>query len=947
MKQSLRASVGSVLVAVGTRVGAVVLAIATMAAIVFALLNFDQRARFESPDDGVSWRDTTRGVEALQVSANSPGQKAGVRVGDQLVEINATPVASALQVTKKLWRAGLWTQVRYKLSRNGEEFETPLVTAPAEKPESIENYLRFAGLLYLFIGFFILWKRWNAPRAIHFYVFCLVSFIFCSFHYSGKLDPFDYEVYCANIAATLLAPALLLHFALVFPDRGQGSHSLLTKLAYVPALILGAIHIAVANRFLGFIPWGGSREALAQLELGYFGLLNVVAGAIFYLTYRKTAPGVLRQQLKWLTGGTLVGSVPCTLLYILPFILGKNPAVWMKFSVLSLVLIPLCFGYAIIRYRLMDVDIIFKRGLAYTAATAGVLVVFFALIGLIGLVFHTQANGKWGGVLAIVIAASIFEPFRQWFQGRLDRFFYRDRLDYRRTLIEFGSALTNEVRLDPMLSSVLDRVSQTLLVDRIAVFVEDTEQPEQLRLARSMGLRTSGPLDLSFIAPDRPEFASGAIFFESPRTANVPDSARRTLEQLDLNYFVPCRIREQTVAVLGLGKTVDGDFLSSDDVELVTTIGGYVAVALDNAKLYSSLEQKALEIARLKDFSENIVESLNIGVLAVDLSGIVESWNTRMEQLFGVTRAEAVGRKLDSLLPAELAAEIIARSGEEQVTGIYKQRLQHQGKLLTMNVSITPLVSKSGDRIGRLLLFDDVTQRERMEEQMSQTEKLTSLGLLAAGVAHEVNTPLAVISNYIQMLAKQMPEDDPRHSIIEKIVKQTFRASEIVNNLLNFSRTGAAELANIDVNRVVEETLSLVAHPLKTSQIQVVKNLGDALPSVRGSANKLQQVFLNLFLNARDAMPSGGMLEVKTAAHNGSVEIEIVDTGAGIPREHIHKIFDPFFTTKATGRGTGLGLSVSYGIIKEHAGKIDVRSTPGKGTSFHVEFPAVRKPVHV
>jgi len=132
-------------------VGAVVLAIATMAAIVFALLNFDQRARFESPDDGVSWRDTTRGVEALQVSANSPGQKAGVRVGDQLVEINATPVASALQVTKKLWRAGLWTQVRYKLSRNGEEFETPLVTAPAEKPESIENYLRFAGLLYLFI----------------------------------------------------------------------------------------------------------------------------------------------------------------------------------------------------------------------------------------------------------------------------------------------------------------------------------------------------------------------------------------------------------------------------------------------------------------------------------------------------------------------------------------------------------------------------------------------------------------------------------------------------------------------------------------------------------------------------------------------------------------------------------------------------------------------------
>ena len=499
-----------------------------------------------------------------------------------------------------------------------------------------------------------------------------------------------------------------------------------------------------------------------------------------------------------------------------------------------------------------------------------------------------------------------------------------------------------------MLGSVMDRISQTLLVDRLAIFVDDSDQPGKMRIARSMGVRLSASVDLSFLDPARPEFARGALFFESPRAAkDVSDSVRLTLEQWDLNYFVPCRIREHTVAVLGLGKTVDGDFLSSDDVELVETIAGYLAVALDNAQLYSSLEQKALEIARLKDFSENIVESLNIGVLAVDLEGLVESWNTRMEQLFGVSRRDAVGRRLGSLLPEELAQEIAARGDREHITGIYKQRLHHRGNHLTLNVSITPLVSKSNERIGRLLLFDDVTQRERMEEQMSQTEKLTSLGLLAAGVAHEVNTPLAVISNYIQMLAKQMPDGDPRQSLIDKIVKQTFRASEIVNNLLNFSRTGAAEATSVDVNRVVEETLSLVAHPLKASQIQIVKDLRESLPPVRGSANKLQQVFLNLFLNARDAMPNGGMLEVRTAADNGSVEIEIADTGAGIRREDINRIFDPFFTTKSNGRGTGLGLSVSYGIIKEHAGKIDVRSTPGKGTSFHVEFPAARKAAHV
>jgi PAS domain S-box-containing protein len=941
MKQNLRVSLG-----------AVVLALATLAAMIFALLNFDQRARYELAYDGVAWLDTDHGVQAKQVSPNSPASRAGIHANDILLSVNGARVTRATEVARRLDRAGLWTQVRYILSRNGEEFETPLVTAPAEKPLATENYLRVVGLLFLFIGLFIFVRRWNAPRAVHFYVFCLVSFICWSFHYSGKFDAFDWEVYWSEIVARLLAPALLLHFALVFPGRTETTIRSSSKLlaVYALPLFLLVIHVSTALNALGFVPWLAPYLLLTKWEFSYLALCFLAAGLVFYRSYREAPSGVLRQQLKWLTGGTLIGSLPVSLFYIFPLVLDANLDAhpWMKMSVLSLVLIPLCFGYAIIRYRLMDVDIIFKRGLAYTAATAAVATVYFALVALITYIFHAQTTGPVGGMIAIVVAAFLFQPFREGIQARLDRFFYRDRLDYRRTLIEFGRTLTNEVRFDPMLGSVMDRISQTLLVDRLAIFVEDPLQPGRMRIARSMGVRLSESLDLDFLEPARPEFARGALFFESPRAArDVAESVRRTLEQLDLNYFVPCRIREHTVAVLGLGKTVDGDFLSSDDVELVETIAGYVAVALDNAQLYSSLEQKALEIARLKDFSENIVESLNVGVLSVDLDGIVESWNTRMEQLFGVARQEAVGRQLSSLLPEELAREIVARGDEEQITGIYKQRLHHQGKLLTLNVSITPLVSKSSERIGRLLLFDDVTQRERMEEQMSQTEKLTSLGLLAAGVAHEVNTPLAVISNYIQMLAKQMPEGDPRQTIIEKIVKQTFRASEIVNNLLNFSRTGAAEAADVDVNRVVEETLSLVAHPLKTSQIRVVKQLGEPLPAVRGSANKLQQVFLNLFLNARDAMPTGGMLEVRTAAHNGSVEVEVADTGAGIAREHIHRIFDPFFTTKASGRGTGLGLSVSYGIIKEHSGKIDVRSTPGKGTSFHVEFPAVKKAVHV
>src|SRR5271154_6089542 len=375
MKQNLRVSLG-----------AVILALATLAAVVFAWLNFVQRSRYDVVDDGVAWTDGNHGIEAWRVSPDSPASVAGIRAGDILLAIDEQGVPSAAHVTRRLYRAGLWTQLRYKLARNGEEFETRLITTPAEKPIRVENYLRVVGLLYLFIGLFIFIRRWNAPRAVHFYVFCLVSFILYSFQYSGKLDTFDLEVYWSSVVARLLAPALLLHFALVFPERAESAKKSLLKFAavYLPASTLVLIHVLAATNALGFVPTTRSRVTLDQLELSFLGLYFLAAGATFYLSYRRTRSGVLRQQLKWLTGGTLAGSLPFILLYVVPYVLDAATRPWMQFSALSLVLIPLCFGYAIIRYRLMDVDIIFKRGVAYTFATAGVVGIYFAAIALIG-----------------------------------------------------------------------------------------------------------------------------------------------------------------------------------------------------------------------------------------------------------------------------------------------------------------------------------------------------------------------------------------------------------------------------------------------------------------------------------------------------------------------------------------------------------------------------------
>jgi signal transduction histidine kinase len=199
------------------------------------------------------------------------------------------------------------------------------------------------------------------------------------------------------------------------------------------------------------------------------------------------------------------------------------------------------------------------------------------------------------------------------------------------------------------------------------------------------------------------------------------------------------------------------------------------------------------------------------------------------------------------------------------------------------------------------------------------------------------------------MLAKQLQGDEKRSALLEKITHQTFRASEIVNSLLNFSRTSGTEFRDVDLNKIIHETLALLEHQMKTSHIRMQESLCTTLPFINGNAGKLQQVFLNLFLNAKDAMPQGGTLTVSTVNGDG-VKVMVSDTGTGIAQEHIQRIYDPFFTTKTGNigrRGTGLGLSVTYGIIQEHAGKIEVDSRVGEGTTFVVEFPLARKAVNV
>jgi PAS domain S-box-containing protein len=977
-----------------TRILAVALALATLGACVLAGFNLSQELSVEFPTDGVVWLEAQGGLRADRVAANSPGEKAGIRNGDILESINGEATPRLASQVRAMYENGLYERaatyniVRPKAGGSGVEglisFPVQVLLEPADR--STDQGSRLIALVYLLIGLYVLFRRWTAPKSMHFYVFCLVSFVLYAFRSTGEPGLFDLVIRWGNLLATMLQPALFLHFAVSFSDSPAEDESAENKISLrVRRRVLAALLYVPGAYLVGLQVWAELRwsatgvlsHRLDQIHYGYMALYYVIAAVVFYSRYRRAESGLERQQLKWLTRGTLLAVGPFTVYAILFLSGASEPAALLKVVLVFLALLPLTFSWAIVRYRLMDVDLIFKRGVTYTLATAALAGLYFGAVGIMSEIVHARypVFGVWGPIVAIIVVGLSFDPLKRMIQGRVDRVFDQKNFDYRETLIEFGRSLNSQTDLRALVDSIVERLPQTLLVTRVAVFLAAEEAGESGRrtssgrhfeLAASHGLTNLAAADLTALDVRFLDFdgedANDHIFLENPQQVlRLPNAQQRSAGLLDLNYYLPCRVANRvgggtrTVAIIGLGRTDDGDFLSSEDMEVLGSLAGYIGIAIQNAQLYRRLEQKITEFERLKEFHENIVESIHIGIFAVDLEDKIESWNAQMEVMYAKSRAEALRQPLATIFPAEFMDRFDSVREEQGTHTFYKVRLAlPTGETRVANIAIAPLLTRDFTVVGRIILVDDITDRIELEAQLTQAEKLSSIGLLAAGVAHEVNTPLAVISSYTQMLAKQMRpmmEQDARIApVLDKITQQTFRASEIVNGLLNFSRTGGAEFASVDLNRLLHDTLTLLEHQFKTAGIRVETELDLNLPRVHGNEGKLQQVVLNLLLNARDAMHGSrdGRIRIATEQAGGRIWVVVQDFGGGIEPEHLHRIFDPFFTTKTKPRngqhkGTGLGLAVSYGIMQEHAGKMHVQSEVGVGTTFRLEFPgAVR-----
>jgi len=934
-----------------------------------AIHNIQEKSQFHRLDDGVYWENYEGRVYAKRVAKDSPAGRADVRIGDVLLLLDNEPVTRASDVRLALDRALDGATVSYQIVREQTRQALSLTVVPVPKGNvPVYYFLAAVGIFSLIVGTVVYVRRRGVAAAAHFYILCVFWFLMFAFSYTGELNGWDRGFFWMDHAGQLFFPPIFLHFALCFPSRQKlvRRYPWVLWAVYLPSMALLYLSLTAEIAFFSTLAWGdqifiGAHSLLNRVVPAFVALMSLLAFAAFVNSHRRARSITVKKQTKWIVWGTGIGSLPFALVYAVPYVLGVDPGLTMDLAVVPLAFIPLSFAYAIVKYRLMDVEVLFKRGMVFTLATAIVGGLYLMLFVAGAQYFVGDQHSTILALLSAMVVVLLFTPIKSRIQNAIDRLFYRERYDYRRALLAFSRDLNAHLDLDHLSSRLVERIADTFEVEKVALLVASNDGELCLQAGQGLtGAERESTL-LSTSSPLYPRLANGeAIYygeFDWNRSRNV---GRGVVEEgliiEDLQYAIPCRSHGKVVGAILLGRRWDQSALSSEDMDLLDMLSGQAATALENARLYSSLERKAAEFETLKEHSENTIESLEAGILVLDLSGRVVRFNRALESLYGLSRDEAIGKTFDALFPESLTETLTASRGEAwwatgEASGISRLNLTNvRGEEKVVRLQVAPFVADEEVAAraphekpeGTVVIFEDITMRVELETQLQLREKMASLGLLAAGVAHEVNTPLTGISSFTQMLQDQTTEDDPKAKLLDKIERQTERASKIVNNLLNFARQGRAHFVPVAVNDVVRDVLSLLDHQLTRARVQTRLELEDGLPQVLGDENKLQQVFLNLILNAQDAMPSGGWLTLSTAAEGDHVVATVSDTGQGISKEDVKRIYDPFFTTKRAGAsGTGLGLSITYGIVQEHSGNINVESAVGQGTSFSVRLTKV------
>ncbi len=359
------------------------------------------------------------------------------------------------------------------------------------------------------------------------------------------------------------------------------------------------------------------------------------------------------------------------------------------------------------------------------------------------------------------------------------------------------------------------------------------------------------------------------------------------------------------------------------------------------------------ELREANEFFMNLIESSVDGIIAADMKGNIIIFNKGAETLTGYTAEEMIGKiHITQIYPEGVGKEIMRklRSPEYGGTGKFTPTqlnvVNNHGEEIPIQLSAALIYNGTGKEAASVGIFTDLRPRLKMEKEIQEfqqalllSEKLAAMGRLTSQIAHELNNPIYGIMNTLDLLKTEIPPESKRRRILELSLSETHRLAEMLRNMLSFSKPEEEVRRPVNLNELLEGILLMVDKQMQEANVKVKTYFDEKMPQVMASTNQMRQVMLNMFKNAKEAMPKGGMLTVGTGREKNKAVIHIRDTGMGIPEESRDKIFEAFFTTKQKVKGVGLGLSVCYGIIKNHGGEIKVESEEGKGTYFTISLP--------
>jgi PAS domain S-box-containing protein len=669
---------------------------------------------------------------------------------------------------------------------------------------------------------------------------------------------------------------------------------------------------------------------------------------------RQTTGGEHAELSFLLVSALTILATSLVLSFVLDYFVAESQGVWS--APFRALLFSLVVAYAIASRKIMEVGIFIRRAIAYVVLTAYLLALYalvWWLVSTVSASFLIVGNETFAHVVAAVVVAFAMAPARGVSQSLADRLFIGTRrLDFRSTMNEAAAILKSVTTLQDLLQRFAKTIAGAVATDSVFILL-----PKQHGFSQQYPLPTSeAGGSMVLLSKDDPTIAYLAthseplVLDELHRMRQTPEleAVEKQMRSLRIAVAMGIFSREHLAGVMLLGPRLSGRIYGSVEQNALRVLCGQLAIAIDNAQLFT-------EVQNAKIYNEILLQNLTTGVIAADADGRITVFNNEAEQITGSKSRDMLDRSIEDL--PELIREVV----EETLHS--KERPENREIVLesteggvVVRASSSVFHGQQGEMLGVLVVLTDITALKRLELQIRRSDRLASLGTLSAGMAHEIKNPLVSIKTFAQLLPERYQDSDFRETFSNLIGHEIDRIDSLVNQLLRFARPAKPLLKPMHVHSVLEKSLQLVGHRLYQKEIKLTRSWQADVDTIRADADQLEQVFLNFFLNAMDAMKRGGEMVVSTEIRpaeewvaavtgtNGGVHevlrITVRDNGEGIRNEDIPHVFDPFFTTK--DYGTGLGLSVVHGIIQEHAGQIEVESELSKGTAFHILLPLVR-----